>query len=267
MEEVKDIKREGRSFYIEKRNDNNKDSDIYHLIMAREATEAGNYYNNYLYEFLRERFNDFPHRKALNILDEIKNKFAEWSIDLLEHKIEEKNVIIENDGQKETKYIYKENDYEEKKRITLIPKACINDELGFVIYRSSEYEPFYTCYTDKDFLVIKLETLGNVKINDVYAELNLNQIFIKGIKERDNDTYMTKAIKDVNSSNYNQSYIEGIKLVKETRKYGKFNLIIPYGNEIKLATEIPVEDKNKEGEKLEEGIKIFKFPLAARRKK
>ena len=101
----------------------------------------------------------------------------------------------------------------------------------------------------------------------MYAELNLNQIFVKGIKERDNDTYMTKNINDGNSSNYNSSYTEGIKLVKETRKYGKFNLIIPYGNEIKLAGEIPVENKNEEGENLEKGIKIFKFPLAKRRKK
>ena len=153
-------------------------------------------------------------------------------------------------------------------------KFTIKNEMGEEIecevlftFDSEETKLSYICYTDKDFLVIKLEALGNVKINDVYAELNLNQIFIKGIKERDNDTYMTKNINDVNSSNYNQSYTEGIKLVKETRKYGKFNLIIPYGNEIKLAGEMPVEEENKEGEKLEEGIKIFKFPLAARRKK
>ena len=268
LEEVKDIKNAGRFFYVEKRNENNKDFDIYHLIMAREATEAGDYYNNYLYHFLRERFNDFPHRNPLNILDEIKNKFAEWSIDLLEHKIEEENIIIENDGKKETKFIYKENDNEENnRRDSLIPKACINDELGFVIYRSSEYEPFYTCYTDNDYLVIKLEALGNVKINDVYAELNLNQIFVKGIKERDRDIYVGKNINDGNSSNYNSLAPKEIKLVKETRKFGKFNLIIPYGNEIKLAGEIPVENKNEEGESLEEGIKIFKFPLAKRRKK
>ena len=106
-----------------------------------------------------------------------------------------------------------------------------------------------------------MEALGNTKINEIYAEIDLNQILIKGIREKDSYSDMTKNIKDGNSSDYNSFYTEGIKLIKDTRKFGKFNLIIPYGNEIKVATELPVEEENKEGSK------TFKFPLARRKRK
>ncbi len=244
--------------------------------MARESTEAGDYYNNYVYEFLKERFNEFPVRHPLNILDEIKNKFVEWSFALLENPIKDENIIIETDGEKETKYIYqpyqeinKDNNDINKKtnnEIPLIPKACINDEMGFAIYRSSEYEPSYSAYINNDNLSIKLEVLGNVKIEEVYAELDLNQIVIKGNKEKDSDIYMINKLKEGNSSEYYHPSTEGIKLFKETRKYGKFNLIIPFGNDIKLASELPKKEEEKE-EDLEKGIKIFNFDLAKRRKK
>ena len=55
--------------------------------MAREMTEAGDYYNNYLYEFLEERFNEFPDRNSFYILDEIRKKFAELPSEILEDQI------------------------------------------------------------------------------------------------------------------------------------------------------------------------------------
>ena len=59
-----------RFYFVEKEKDN--PFDTYHLLMAREHTEAGDYFNEYTYKFLRERFNGFPHRATLSILDEIK---------------------------------------------------------------------------------------------------------------------------------------------------------------------------------------------------
>ena len=41
---------------------------------------------------------------------------------------------------------------------------------------------------------------------------------------------------------------------------------IPFGNDIKLASELPKKEEEKE-EDLEKGIKIFNFALAERRKK
>ena len=54
------------------------------------------------------------------------------------------------------------------------------------------------------------------------------------------------------------------KIKKNTCKFGKFNLIIPYENEIKLSDETPIEEKDN-NMVLPEGIKIFKFSLARRR--
>lgn len=61
--------------------------------MAREHTKAGDYFNEYTYEFLRGRFIDFPDRATLSILDEIK-KFVEWSGYLLEEKIKMKISLL-----------------------------------------------------------------------------------------------------------------------------------------------------------------------------
>ena len=263
---VRDIKRSNtnngdRFYYIEDNKNNNNDFYIYHLIMARESTEAGDYYNNYLYDFLEERFNEFPDRSPLSILDEIKNKFVEWSSDLLEEQIKKENIIIENEGDKEKKFIYCEEKNDNPK---IMPKACISDELGLSIYRSSGYEPPYVIYVeDNKKLVIQLELPGNVIVEDAYADLNQNQIFIKGNKEDKNELSRNINENNLNISKSKLLENEKIRLLKNTRKYGKFTLIIPFGNEIKLADELPEEEIN--DIKIIEGIITIKFKLARRR--
>ena len=254
-----------RIYYIE----NYNDITIYHLIMARESTEAGDFYNNYAYEFLKERFNDFPDRTPLSILEEIKNKFAEWSTDLLEKKIEKENIIIEKEGEKETKFIYEnsqnsqnsQNANNNEKAIEITPKACISDELGLSIYRSSGYEPTYICYIDdkNNVLVVKIELAGDITIDDSYANLDQNQIIIEGNKKNN--------LEIVNKQNNEND--EKIKILKNTTKFGEFKLRILYGNEVKLADELPLDENDNEEEKKEKenGIKTIKFKLARRKKK
>ena len=74
LEEVEDIKIDDkgvkRHYYVE--NEKNNSFYTYHLLMARELTEAGDYYNEYTCDFLGGRFNDFPERTPLSILEEIK---------------------------------------------------------------------------------------------------------------------------------------------------------------------------------------------------
>ena len=260
IEKSKEEKKGKRIYYIEE----NNDMLIYHLIMAREETEAGDYYNNYTYQFLKERFNDFPHRTPLSILDEIKNKFAEWSSDLLEEKIDSDEINFVKDGEVEKQIIYENspkegqaNNNENKKGI--VPKACISDEFGLSIYRSSGYEPSYVCYVeDKKKLVVKIELPGNITIEDAYANLYSNQIIIKGNK------YDNFGNNNKNGNNKDEN--DKIKILKNTRKYGKFNLIIPFGNEIKLTDEEPMDEAEDKSEKIkEEGIKTIKFRLARRR--
>ena len=257
LEKVRDIKKskknEERYYFIE--NDGKeKEFYIYHLIMAREMTEAGDYYNNYLYEFLEERFNEFPNRNSFYILDEIRNKFAEWSSEILEDPINSENIIIKSENNIEKRIIYEEIN-NEKNIPKIVPKACLSDEIGTSFYRSSGYEPSYYYYNEGNkYLVIVFEFLQDlIEIEEVYADIDQNKIFIKGNKI---DAYKEKIIINDNDKNLNE-----IKIKKNTCKFGKFNLIISYENEIKLADEIPIDDNNQE---IPKGIKLFKFPLARR---
>ena len=224
LNKIKDInksleKGEDIVYYVE----NESEFQTFHLIMAREGTEAGDYYNQYTYDFLKEKFNNFTLRKPLSIIEEVKNRFVDWSSDILEDKIENDNIEILKDEQNEFEksYVFKNKEGENK---TIIPKACISDELGFSIYRSNGYEPPYNYFTDDKYLILKLEIPGKVEIEDCYANLDTNEIIVKGNKNEDG---------------------ENIRL-KNTRKFGKFNLYIRYSSQIKIAEEDPLEDEKKE---------------------
>lgn len=229
---------------------------VYHLIMAREETEAGNYYNNFTYQLLKEHFSLFTERKPLSIIEEIKKKFVEWSYDILEESINEDNIqIVKDENDKEIKYIFKESDNknenhneesDNKKEIhKIIPKACISDELGLSIYRSNGYDPPYYFYIEnEEKLVVVLEIPGNpeeTKIDEIYADTDVKEIIVQGYKS--NGNVSTKKL-------YNNT------------KFGKFNLHIPYGNKIQIADEMPIENENS----YKDGICIYKFKLTKRRK-
>jgi len=294
-EHIKDTLLKSASFnikevqYVKKQNTNNENNDngndnkrimlvesdddnevqVYHLIMAREETEAGDYYNIFTYQFLQEHFNLFTERKPLSIIEEIKTKFVEWSYDLLEDSISEDNIQIVED-EKGMKFIYKEcdnknenhdkesdnkNENENKnhnkesdnknENHKITPKACISDELGLSIYRSNGYDPPYYFYIEnEEKLVVVLEMPGNpeeTKIEDIYADTDVKEIIVKGNKSNGNDSKK--------------------KLYNNT-KFGKFNLHIPYGNKILIADEIPIENEDS----YKDGIYTYKFRLIKKRK-
>ena len=137
LEKVRDIKKSSKGqerYYLIENDKREKDFYIYHLVMAREMTEAGDYYNNYVYEFLEERFNDFPDRNSFYILDEIRNKFAEWSSDILEDPINVENLIIQNEDNVEKRIVY-ESINNENNIPKIVPKACLSNEIGTSFYR------------------------------------------------------------------------------------------------------------------------------------
>ena len=238
-EKEKKEKEQNLFYYVE-----NGKKTTYHLIMAKEGTEAGNYYNNFTYQFLRHKFTNFTHRKNLSIIKEVKNKFVDWSRDLLEEKIESKNIEIVEENQIPKKYVFKPTE----KAKQLIPRAIFSDELGFLVFRNSEYEPPYSYYIEDDkFLIIKLEIPGNVEFGEVYGSLDTKEIFISGKKICDDDSN---------------------KLLKTTRQFGKFNLLIPLPNQISISDENPIKEEIKEQEaNSKNGIYIYKFELAKRRNK
>ena len=264
LEKVKDIQNGNRFYYVD--NENENIFSTYHLLMAREYTEAGDYYNEYTYEFLRGRFNDFPSRTPLSIIDEIKKKFVEWSGDLLEEKVNEDNIIIKKENELEKQFIYEEfpenkenNESNIPKKNKIIPKACLIDELGVSFYRSSGFEPPYTCYIENNIYVVKLEVPGTVTIEDAYIDSQQNTINIKGSKKDDCE----QETKNEDKKDKDKS----INIIKNTRKFGNFNLMIPYPNEIKFACEDSIEAEENKKDDIKNGIIIRRFRLIKKRKK
>ena len=229
---------EKRYCFVEKEN---KGIKVYHLIMAREHTEAGDYYNPFTYKVLREQFNTFTERKPLSIIEEVKNRFVEWSNDLLEDRIDSENIeIVKGENQIEEKIIFKSTE-KNKENLKIVPKACISDELGLNIYRSNGYEPAYYFYIENDeYLVVVLEAPGDVTIEDKYADTSLNEIIVIGNKE---------------------DYLSTKKPISNNTKVGKFKLRIKYRNNIIIADENPVEGQ----ETFDKGILQFKFKLIKKR--
>ena len=209
--------------------------------MAREETEAGDYYNDFTYHFLKEQFNLFTKRKPLSIIEEVKNRFIEWSNDLLEESINKNNIeIVKDENNKEIKYIFIESE-DKNDNNKIIPKACISDELGLSIYRSNGYEPPYYFYIEnEEKLVLVLEIPGENKIEEVYANTDTKEIIVKG----------------------NKSKKDSIKPLYNSTKFGKFNLHIPYGTKVQIGEEDPIEGE----QSTKDGIYTCKFKLIKKRK-
>ena len=229
---------EGRQILVEK--DDDRNIKIFHLIMAKEETEAGNYYNDFTYKVLNDHFSHFTERTPLSIVEEVKNKFVEWSNDLLEEKINSENLeIVKGENNIEEKIIYKKS--EKDNEIKIIPKGCIDDESGLNIYRSNGFEPSYYYYIENDeYLVVDLEAAGEIQIEENYADSNLKEVIIIGTK-----------IDNVTNK----------KPIRNTTKVGKFNLHIKYINDINIADENPLE-----GDTNEKGLYQMKFKLVKKRK-
>ena len=227
----------GRQYLVE--NDENNGLQTFHLIMAREGSPAGNHYNKFTYKLLNEQFSNFHERKPLSIIDEVKNRFAEWSSDLLEKKIKPENIDIVTGNNKEEKIIFKKTD----ENTEIIPKACISDELGMNIYRSNGFEPSYFYYIENnEYLVVVLEVPGDVKIDSKYADSDIYEVIVNGTKE---------------------DWVTSKNPIYNNTKTGKFEIHIPYKNYIKIADEKPVSDQ----ESFEKGILQFKFQLIKKREK
>ena len=56
-----------REYFYEKFDD----IDIFHFIMTKEGTEAGNYYNDLTIELIKHKYNNCNQRKKIDIPEEI----------------------------------------------------------------------------------------------------------------------------------------------------------------------------------------------------
>jgi len=138
----KDNEDRNKLFFIEKFNDP-KDQNIiiYHLILAMHGTEAGDYYNEFAYDFLSEQFNAFPIHHKFPIVEDVKKQFIESSNKLMEKPIKSIDEFEKpNEGEKEIIKLKLEKDK------TLEFKRCLIDELGFSNFYGAYFEPKYAYF-------------------------------------------------------------------------------------------------------------------------
>ena len=72
-------------YFIEK--NINEELEIYHLITAKENTEAGNYYNEFTYTFLIQQYNSFHYFNKFDIIKEMKEEIQFISKNILTQPI------------------------------------------------------------------------------------------------------------------------------------------------------------------------------------
>jgi hypothetical protein len=165
-------------------NESNPHREVIHLFMAKDSSEAGNFYNDSTINFIIVQIIALTNNKTFDILEQVKKYLAENSEKFFNEGIDEKDLkITDCDGNKSLKYENKEKPFE--------LKECYVDELGNTNFIQSNYKPYYRVYkanfkenekkkTSK--LIIDVEISGNVEDLDIkkVSQNKNNIITIKG---------------------------------------------------------------------------------------
>jgi hypothetical protein len=168
-------------YYIEESFQNNDDNkEVFHLIMAREKTPAGDYYNKFVIKFLRNQMNNFPKQSTFPIINKVKDYFFNRSKDYLENPIEQ-NCFEES-----------EDVIKVKKDTDLKLKKVLVDEMGISNFIGNSYSPkmCYFIYNNKFYFQIELpgkfekkEFKYNIYIKEKYYIFDIKATKVIGSKK------------------------------------------------------------------------------------
>ncbi len=125
---------------------------ILHLIMAREGSEAGDYYNNSTIQFLRKKIKSFNQIKNFDIIESFKNYLSIASGKYMEKPLEIENI---NYDEEKKKFIIKSEN-----KINF--KKCYVDEIGISNFQGNIIEPPYDYKIFDNKIVIQIELIGKV---------------------------------------------------------------------------------------------------------
>jgi HSP20 family molecular chaperone IbpA len=233
---IKEILLNSSTFNIESSTEINKDKNestwkyfyepnsnpkIFHLIFAKEGTEAGEFYNQDSINYILNKTSDITDRRSFNIINSIKDTFCLVSESILEEPLKKEEDILLQDKK------IKLNSNKEK-HIKL--KKCLIDEIGFSNFLSNGFEPKYEYYIKDDKLIISLEMPGEYKKTKYAKESKGSYTYIKisGTKVNDNEENLKNKEQKENSFN--------------NKEYGEFNTTIKLEN-ISLDAEKAQVDK------------------------
>ena len=167
-----------RIYYVEQ-SDENEDIEIYHYIMAKEGTEAGEYYNDLTMELIKRQYNYFNQRRKIDIPKKIIDLFSELSTDIVGEKmkcqkLESNENIIKLSNSNE------DNNDDNKKSNDFHVQSAYIDQDGNYLVNKGNFEPKYSLYFYKEpkkkqeedeedegenydnYLLLRLEIPGNI---------------------------------------------------------------------------------------------------------
>jgi HSP20 family molecular chaperone IbpA len=192
-------------YYYEK---NNK-IKIFHLIFAKEGSEAGNYYNEFALNFIEKSYLLITSIKPFDIIQKVKERFIELSKNLIEK--DENNLWIKEDDFINNELILKEKKIKLNNQKNIVLKRCYIDELGFSNLSNHGFIPNYNYFEKNNKLMIRIEAPGNIEY--IKTEIKYSDKFtiieIKGKKKKD------KEPADLGDNIFN------------SREYGEFIINIP----------------------------------------
>ena len=284
---------EDRVYYVEEF-DKKSNIEVFHYIMAKEGTEAGDEYNNLTLELIKQQYNSLNQRNEIDIPEQIKKIFCKLSNDIIGEKIE----IDQLETIDENKIRLKKVEPLKNKSIIALNNFQIQnsyvDQDGLYLQNKERFEPKYSLYLyresqddeDEDFenyLLLRIEIPGNIK-RLTARSTNDNEkykgIIIKGYKERDIIPEQSKKknfVQIYDNRRYEEiSYfieLKGNITLSKNHAIGKTEIYEIQFNEnnrekyfkknskkIEITDEIK-NDKIVEGKKIASGVYILKFSL------
>ena len=214
----------------------NSKPPIYHLILANDISEAGEYYNPYTIRFIENQFQFLTDLKSFDIIETLKKRFVDVSKDYFERPISEKE-FIDNEDMISTK-IMKLKEYENKiNKIEL--KSCLIDELGFSNFKGNGFIPKYNYFQNGDKICVRIEVPGNYNLTCGGLKYSGEYTIIPIQGEKKKDQIPTKTEDNIYT----------------TREFGKFEVNIYLQTEKYKLENISIEPKTSNG------VAVYEFPL------
>ena len=282
---------EDRTFFVEESNQG--DIKVVHYIMAKQGTEAGDYYNNLTLQLIKHKYNDCNSRKAIDIPKEIVKLFSELSSEITEEKIDSNQLEI-SENNKIVK-MKKDGNSDNENKLIRIQNAYI-DEYGDYKSNNNKFNPKYSLYVYKDYdqsnkrkklqnyLLLRLELPGKIDKLKVmyYKNEKYKGLRIKGKKSKEEfpeeskkNFEMIKNNRTFEDFEYFIQLKESIELIDNfaddlteiyTFKFDRKNWEDSEENtnneETEYSNELTEEDKNKYISTIAGGIYVFKFKLS-----
>ena len=154
-----------------------RDLETYHFIIANDNSEAGDYYNQFVFKYFKDLYKTIIHMSPFPLTEKLMKYFESFSSLITDNKISRDDFEIKNEENQENQEnqeneenqennfnIINENNNNDinevnnlnnnnlilklKNKQNITMKKCFTDELGINNFISLEYIPKYICYIE-----------------------------------------------------------------------------------------------------------------------